>query len=43
MYEIKLIRKGGDVLELELDARDGSLRGIRGRDVRAAGQGVEAR
>ncbi|HQV09177.1 MAG TPA: PepSY domain-containing protein, partial [Thauera sp.] len=43
VYEIKLIRKGGDVLELELDARDGSLRGIRGRDVRAAGQGAEAR
>lgn len=43
VYEIKLIRKGGDVLELELDARDGSLRGIRGRDVRAAGHGAESR
>lgn len=42
VYEIKLIRKGGDVLELELDARDGSLQGIRGRDIRAAGQGAEA-
>ena len=36
VYEIKLIRTGGDVLELELDARDGALRRIRGRDVRAA-------
>lgn len=43
VYEIKLIRKGGDVLKLELDARDGSLRRIRGRDVRALGQGTEAR
>ncbi|HAF54265.1 MAG TPA: hypothetical protein DCL01_03375 [Thauera sp.] len=38
VYELKLIRKGGDVLKLEVDARDGSVRGIRGRDVRAAGQ-----
>ena len=37
VYEIKIIRPGGDLLELELDARDGSLRRIRGRDVRAAG------
>jgi len=43
VYEIKLIRKGGDVLKLELDARDGSLRRIRGRDVRAFGSGAEAR
>jgi uncharacterized membrane protein YkoI len=43
VYEIKLIRRGGDVLKLELDARDGSLRRIRGRDVRALGQGAEAR
>lgn len=42
VYEIKLIRKGGDLLKLELDARDGSLRGIRGRDVRALGKGAEA-
>jgi len=43
VYEIKLIRKGGDVLELEVDARDGSLRGVRGRDIRAAVQGAESR
>lgn len=43
VYEIKLIRRGGDVLKLELDARDGSLRRIRGRDVRALGPGAEAR
>ncbi|MFV8824664.1 PepSY domain-containing protein [Thauera sp. WH-2] len=33
-YEIKLLRKSGDVLELELDARDGRVLGVRGRDVR---------
>jgi uncharacterized membrane protein YkoI len=43
VYEIKLIRKGGDVLKLELDARDASLRSVRGRDVRAVGNGTEAR
>jgi uncharacterized membrane protein YkoI len=43
VYEIKLIRRGGDVLKLELDARDGSLRRIRGRDLRALGPGAEAR
>ncbi len=43
VYEIKLIRRGGDLLKLELDAHDGSLRRIRGRDVRARGQGTEAR
>ena len=41
VYEIKLLRKGGDVLKLELDARDGSLQRVRGRDVRALGQGAE--
>ncbi len=43
VYEIKLLRKGGDLLELELDARDGSLQRIRGRDVHVAGRGGAGR
>ena len=43
VYEIKLLRKGGDLLELELDARDGSLQRIRGRDVHVAGPGRNGR
>ncbi len=34
VYEIKLIRAGGGVLELELDARDGTVLKLKGRDVR---------
>lgn len=32
-YEVKLIRSGGAVIELKLDARNGELRRIKGRDV----------
>lgn len=33
LYEVKLIRSGGAVIELKLDARSGELRRIKGRDV----------
>ncbi|MFU2488028.1 PepSY domain-containing protein [Thauera sp. WH-1] len=31
LYEIKLIRSGGEILKLEVDARDGTLLGLEGR------------
>ncbi|CAM5305678.1 PepSY domain-containing protein [Thauera mechernichensis] len=34
VYELKLLRGGGEMLELELDARDGTLLKLKGRDVR---------
>jgi len=38
LYEIKLIRSGGAVIELELDARDGTVHRIKGRDIRSSDQ-----
>lgn len=40
-YEIKLLRRDGGMLELELDARDGSVKKIKGRD--AGNPGTPAR
>lgn len=31
LYEIKLIRSGGEILKLEVDARDGTVLGMEGR------------
>lgn len=36
LYEIKLIRSGGSVIELELDARDATVHRIKGRDMRSS-------
>lgn len=36
LYEIKLIRSGGEILKLEVDARDGTVLGLEGR----VGQGA---
>lgn len=36
LYEIKLIRSGGSVIELKLDARDGAVHRIKGRDIRSS-------
>ena len=33
LYEIKLLRSGGALVKLKVDARDGPLIGIKGRDV----------
>jgi uncharacterized membrane protein YkoI len=33
LYEIKLLRSGGALVKLKIDARDGTLIGIKGRDV----------
>lgn len=35
-YEVKLIRSGGAVIELKLDARDGAVHRIKGRDIRSS-------
>lgn len=43
IYEVKLLRDGGDVLELELGARDGEMLGIKGRDVRPLTRRAEVR
>lgn len=33
LYEIKLLRSGGVLVELKVDAREGTLIGIKGRDI----------
>jgi uncharacterized membrane protein YkoI len=43
VYEIKLIRSGGGLLKLKLDASDGSVLSIKGRDVRTTGDAARAR
>lgn len=35
VYEIELIRSGGGVLKLELDAHDGTVLRLKGRDIRS--------
>lgn len=37
IYEIKVLRRGGGLLKLELDASDATVLGVKGRDVRPAG------
>ncbi|HRQ57725.1 MAG TPA: PepSY domain-containing protein [Azoarcus taiwanensis] len=34
IYEIKLLRQGGGLLKLEIDARDATVLGVKGRDIR---------
>ncbi len=34
IYEIKLLRHGGGLLKLEVDARDGTVLGAKGSDIR---------
>lgn len=36
IYEVKLVRDKGSVIKLKLDARDGTLLGIKGRDIAPA-------
>lgn len=36
IYEVKLVRDKGAVIKLKLDARDGTLLGIKGRDIAPA-------
>lgn len=38
VYEIKLLRDNGALIELELDAGDGTLIGIKGRDIAPKGE-----
>ena len=38
LYEIKLIRPGGAVVKLRLDARDGTLYAAEGRDLHPSGR-----
>jgi uncharacterized membrane protein YkoI len=43
LYEIKLLREGGTLLKLKIDAGDGTLLGIRGRDIAPATSPSEVR
>jgi uncharacterized membrane protein YkoI len=36
LYEIKLLREGGTLIKLKVDAGDGTLLGIKGRDIAPA-------
>ncbi|MCW8828921.1 MAG: PepSY domain-containing protein [Gammaproteobacteria bacterium] len=36
IYEIKQLREGGSLVKMELDAADGTLLGIKGRDIAPA-------
>lgn len=42
-YEINLRRHGGALLKLKLDARDGTLLGIKGHDIGTMGEGGRRR
>jgi uncharacterized membrane protein YkoI len=33
LYEIRLLQPGGNLVKLKIDARDGSVLGIKGRDI----------
>jgi uncharacterized membrane protein YkoI len=34
IYEIRVLQSGGGILKLKIDARDGSLLGVKGRDIK---------
>jgi uncharacterized membrane protein YkoI len=43
VYEIKLIRSGGGLLKLKVDASDATVLSVKGRDNRAAGEAARTR
>ncbi|MGM0594619.1 MAG: PepSY domain-containing protein [Pseudomonadota bacterium] len=43
VYEIKLLREGGSLLKMELDARDATLLKVKGRDTAPAARHGERR
>ena len=38
IYEIRVLQSGGSILKLKIDARDGTLLGIKGRDIKFKGK-----
>ncbi|MCY1550950.1 hypothetical protein D9M68_872440 [compost metagenome] len=38
IYEIRVLQSGGSILKLKIDARDGTLLGVKGRDIKFKGK-----